>query len=87
MLPVKSMNIRFLRPGFYDDLVTVRSIMRDFPENRVLFRSQIFNSESKLMCQGDVRLAFVDMETMKGCPPPKDLLDAVRPYFEKAEKL
>lgn len=82
MMPVKSMQMRFLRPAKYDDLITIRTILKDFPEERAWFRTELYNDKGKLVNAGDIRLAFADMKTGKGCPPPKAMLDAVRPFFE-----
>ena len=82
MMPVKSMQMRFLRPAKYDDLITIRTIMKDFPEERAWFRTELYNEKGKLLNAGDIRLAFADMTTGRGCPPPKEMLDIIRPYFD-----
>jgi acyl-CoA thioesterase FadM len=41
----------------------------------------LYNEKGKLLNAGDIRLAFADMKTGKGCPPPQGLLDAVKTYF------
>lgn len=83
MMPVMNMQMRFLRPAKYDDLVTIRTIMMDFPEKRAWFRTELYNEKGKLLNAGDIRLAFVDMKTNKGCPPPQALLDALNEFMEK----
>lgn len=82
MMPVKSMQMRFLRPAKYDNLITIRTILKDFPEERAWFRTELYNEKGKLLNAGDIRLAFADMKTGKGCLPPKEMLDAVKSYFE-----
>jgi acyl-CoA thioester hydrolase len=77
MLPVKSLNMRFVRPGKYDDLVTIRTMLSEFSETGIAFKVELFNEAGKIMNAGEVRLAFVDSETMRGCPPPKDLVDLI----------
>jgi acyl-CoA thioester hydrolase len=81
MMPVMNMQMRFLRPAKYDDLVTIRTILQDFPTERAWFKTELYNEKGKLLNAGDIRLAFVDMKTGKGCPPPQGLLDAVKMYF------
>ena len=82
MMPVKSMNMRFVRPARYDELVTIRTILKDMPTDRAVFRTEIYNEAGKIMNAGEVRLAFVNMETGKSCPAPQILVDCVKPYFE-----
>lgn len=82
MMPVKSMKMRFVRPARYDELVTIRTILKDLPTDRVVFRTEIYNEAGKIMNAGEVRLVFVNMETGQTCSPPQILIDCVKPYFE-----
>ena len=77
MLPVKSSNMRFVRAGQYDDLITVRTILSEYSATGIVFKTELYNEAGKIMNAGEVRLAFVDSETMRGCPPPQDLSDLI----------
>ncbi len=83
-LPVVHLEQRFLRPIFYDELVTVRSTLRRLPDAHIVFHVEILNEKGKIANSGRVRLCFFDSKTKKvvGCPEP--LLAALRPFFEKA---
>lgn len=80
-LPVVSMESRFVRPAFYDDLLTVRSTIRKLPDEYITFHVEIFNEKQKLLNAGRVRLCFYDSAAKKVVRAPEFLLDNLRPYF------
>ncbi len=49
MLPVKSINMRFVRPGRYDDLVRIRTTLKSFSEQTIIFETKLFNEQNKIM--------------------------------------
>ncbi|MEM1220567.1 MAG: thioesterase family protein, partial [Bacteroidota bacterium] len=81
MMPVMSMQMRFVRPARYDELVTIRTTLRKFPTKEIVFHMEILNERGKLINGGSVKLCFVDMETNKTVPTPEVLLDKLRPFF------
>ena len=76
-MPVKSLNIRFVRSAYYDELITIKTHVKNFSKSGIIFRSEIFNDKGKLMNAGEVSLAFVNADTMKGCSPPQELVDLI----------
>ena len=47
-LPVVSLEMRFVRPAYYDDLLTVRSELRELPDDHIVFHVEIKNEKGKL---------------------------------------
>jgi len=82
-LPVVSLDMRFVRPAYYDELLTVRSELRELPGEYITFHVEVFNERKKLVNAGRVRLCFFDAETKKVVQAPELLLEKLRPYFEK----
>ena len=82
-LPVVSLDMRFVRPIFYDEMVTVRSEVRELPDDHITFHVEIFNEKGKLAHGGRVRLCFFDSKQKKVVIAPQDLLDKLKPFFEK----
>ena len=85
LMPVMSMQTRFVRPALYDELMTIRTELRKLPDSTVTFHVEIFNEKRKLVNGGSVKLCFFDRLNNKTIPAPEFLLDKLRPYFEKAE--
>ena len=82
-LPVTSLEMRFVRPAFYDDLLTVHTEIRKLPDEYITFHCDIFNEKKKLVNAGTVRLCFFDAASKKVVPAPELLLEQLRPFFEK----
>ncbi|HLP93101.1 MAG TPA: thioesterase family protein [Saprospiraceae bacterium] len=64
-LPVVSLEMRFVRPAYYDDLLTVRTEIREMPDEYITFHMEIFNEKKKLVNAGRVRLCFFDPKLKK----------------------
>lgn len=81
MMPVVSLQQRFVRPAFYDDLLLIRTTIRELPDKFITFHCDIFNEQKKLLNGGSVRLCFVDMTTNKTISTPDFLLNKLKPHF------
>jgi acyl-CoA thioester hydrolase len=86
MMPVVNLQVRYLRPAKYDDLITIRTILREPPgEKYITFHMELFNEAGKLINAGSVKLCFVDMNTFKTVPPPSYLMQKLIPFFDPDE--
>lgn len=82
MMPVASMQIRYLRPARYDELIRIRTSLHELPGKYINFHVELYNEEDRLINAGEVRLCFVDMKTGKTTEPPEKLVEALRPHFK-----
>jgi acyl-CoA thioester hydrolase len=82
MMPVMHLEVRYIRPARYDELLTIRTTLREMPEDTISFHMEIFNEQQKLVNGGRVKLCFVDTKTGKRCTVPELLKEALLPYFE-----
>lgn len=80
-LPVVSLESRFVRPAYYDELLTVRTEIRRLPNEYIVFHVEIFNEKRKLINGGRVRLCFFDANTKKVIPAPELLLEKLKHFF------
>jgi acyl-CoA thioester hydrolase len=84
MMPVASMEVKFLRPIYYDEEITIRTTIKELPEKFVNFHCELINEAGKLVNVAKVRLCFVDMNTMKTCPlAPAPLIQKLQEIFEQ----
>jgi acyl-CoA thioester hydrolase len=81
LLPVVSLEMRFVRPAFYDDLLTVHTEIRRMPDTHILFHVDIYNEKRKLINGGRVRLCFFDPKENKVVQAPEFLKQSLQPYF------
>jgi acyl-CoA thioester hydrolase len=81
LMPVMSLQMRFVRPAYYDELLTIRTALRKLPDQFITFYVEIFNEKNKLVNGGSVKLCFVDKNSNKTIAAPSYLLDKLKPYF------
>jgi acyl-CoA thioester hydrolase len=82
LLPVAELRSRFLRPVLYDDLVTVKTTLKEWPrDSRISFHSELYNEAAELLNAGVTTLVFLDARTRRKIPMPEELVAKLRPYF------
>ena len=82
MMPVTSMNIRYIRPALYDELLTIKTSLRHLPDQFITFHYEIFNEKGQLVNGATVRLCFMDIITKKRIPTPEYLRKELNHYFK-----
>lgn len=82
MLPVVEMNIKYLRPAHYDDVLNIQSTIKELPDKHIIqFHQDIYNEAGKMITSGVVRLYFLDKESRKRVNIPKELHDQLAAHF------
>ncbi len=88
-LPVRKVDVDYRVPALYDDLLTVKTELRQLPTATIRFDYTVFRNasgdetgEPQQIATGFVLLAFMNRDTKKACRPPAFIIDAVKPYFE-----
>jgi len=81
MLPVYTFNIKYFKPAFYDDLLTIKTIIKEIPQTRIHFEYETYNEKSELLNKGNTTLVFIDKTTNKPCAAPKEFIDKLKKYF------
>ncbi|MFI3261553.1 MAG: thioesterase family protein [Rikenellaceae bacterium] len=74
MLPVLSVNINYRTPGHYDELFTIKVMLKEKPRVKIVFDYEVFNENMELITTAQVTLAFMSSEHKKAIRPPKELL-------------
>lgn len=86
MMPVVKVECSYLRPGKYDDLLTVRTTLDAMPVgHRIEFGNQVYNEKGKLLCTAKIVLYFLNNLSMEKMDIPVDLAEKLAPFFEKNE--
>ena len=82
IMPVVDIHSKFLRPAKYDDLITVKTTLKEMPiHHKIIFHSEIYNQLDQLLNVGDVTLYFMEAKTMRRCEMPIQLKDELMKYF------
>jgi len=77
MLPVISLHVDYKKPAVYDDLITVRTILKKMPSVKIEFDFEIYNEEREILAEATVVLAFIDIEKNRPVRCPQYLLDTI----------
>ena len=82
IMPVVDVHAKFLRPALYDDLLTIKTYLKELPENhKITFHHEVFNENGKLLCVGHISLYFLEKESNKRTTMPGLLKKKLETYF------
>lgn len=83
IMPVVELHIKYLRPARYDDLITVKTQIRELPvHHKITFHQEVYNEQDELCCSGHVSLYFMDAKTMKRATLPERLRSKLEENFK-----
>jgi acyl-CoA thioester hydrolase len=84
MMPVVELNAQYFRQALYDDLVTVKTILKELPEGpKIQFHSELYNEEGVLLNKGITSLVFYDPKEKKKTTMHQELYSRLAPFFKK----
>ena len=83
LMPVISLNCQYKKPARYDDLLTIRTIIKKMPETRIVFDYEIYNETGEMVNQGATTLVFIDREKGRPIRIPEFLISVLEPCFRK----
>ena len=81
IMPLSDLKCHYHRPALYDDLLTVRTIVKEKPTVRMVFHYEVYNQDNILINTGETTLVFVDGQTRRPIRPPKAFMDAIEKHF------
>ncbi|WP_445955988.1 acyl-CoA thioesterase [Yeosuana sp.] len=77
MLPVISMSLNYKKPARYDDLINVKTQLKNRPSAKIEFDYEITNEKGEILTTATIVLAFIDMKTNRPVRAPQYILDAI----------
>ena len=82
IMPVIEVQCRYLRPALYDDLLTIKVILKELPvHHKIEFHHEVLNEKGELLATGKIVLYFMEATTMKRTTMPEQLMKKLQPYF------
>ena len=82
-MPVVHMEANFLRPAHYDDLITIKTVLKELPlKHEISFHHEVYNERKKIITTGKVTLFFIDIKTGKWIGMPEDLKMTLSEFFK-----
>jgi acyl-CoA thioester hydrolase len=82
IMPVVSMDSRYLYPAKYDDELRIKTTLTELPSKMISFDYRIFNQRGILVNTGNVKLFFIRKSDNKRLSAPDELVQKLKPYFE-----
>ncbi|NJB83301.1 acyl-CoA thioesterase [Wenyingzhuangia aestuarii] len=77
MLPVVNLNTNFKKPAKYDDLLTIKTAIKQVPDVKIIFTYEVYNQDDELLTTGESTLVFVDMKKNRPIRCPENILKAI----------
>lgn len=79
MLPVTELKMKYIKPAFYDDLLTIETSIPEIPTGvRIHFDYKIFNEKKELLTEASSELAFISTSNKRPVRCPKEMSDRLR---------
>ena len=79
-LPVVNFNIKYIKPAFYDDELTIRTRISSITPIRICFSYETFNQIGDLLNVGEVLLVFVNKVTGKPTTATQELMNKLAKF-------
>lgn len=80
-LPVLEYNIKYFKPAFYDEEITIKTVINELPGARIKFDYECYNPAGDLLNKAHTTLVFISMETGRPRQAPEDFVKAMEQYF------
>jgi acyl-CoA thioester hydrolase len=74
MLPVVNLNINFKKPAIYDEVLSIKTKLREKPGLKITIDQEIYNANGDLLTASEITLVFVNMITKRPMLCPEHLL-------------
>jgi acyl-CoA thioester hydrolase len=82
IMPVVELNIKYLRPAHYDELISVVTELRDWPEDhRIRFYHEVYNESGKLLTTGSILLYFLNASDKGKTKMPDMMTERLKDFF------
>jgi len=78
ILPVINASVRFIKPAFYDQEITIISMLKSNKGARIIFDNQAINEAGEIINEAQITVACVRKSTGKACFPPKRISDTLK---------
>lgn len=82
IMPVVEVHCRYMRPAKYDDLLTIKTILKELPAaHKIEFHHEVYNEHQVLLATGKITLYFMEAGTMQKTVMPEKMRNQLAPFF------
>jgi acyl-CoA thioester hydrolase len=81
-MPITELRCKFLRPAHYDDLLSIKLMLKELPaDHRIIFDHEVYNEAGQLLTIGKVVLYFMEAATRQKTNMPIQMAEKLLPFF------
>ena len=81
MMPVLELKCNYILPAKYDDLLTIKVTIPEFPKVKIRYLYEIRNEQESVLNQGETTLAFINIQTGKPVRMPEVMGKLLSPFY------
>jgi acyl-CoA thioester hydrolase len=81
MMPVLDLNLKYIKPLYYDDKITLFTRVIKEPSSRIYFEYKFYNPQGVLSTLAKTTLVFVDIKSGKPCSIPDYFKSTLTQHF------
>jgi len=81
LLPVAEFHVKYKKPAYYDDEITIKVTITELPKIRFKFDYETRNSKGDLLNTAFTELVFVNKETGRPMLIPESVKDLMKDHF------
>jgi acyl-CoA thioester hydrolase len=82
MLPVVSLTMNYKKPARYDELLTLKTILKKLSSVKIEFDYELYNETGELLTIANSILVFVDMKSGRPTAPPTYISEVLKTIKE-----
>ena len=76
--PILEVGSKYIYPAHFDEVLTVRVIVKEMPMVRLKVSYELYNEDNKLINTGHTWLGFLNAETKRPCRAPQSLIEGLK---------
>jgi acyl-CoA thioester hydrolase len=78
ILPVINASLKFIKPAYYDQEISINTRIKSFKGARIVFEYQAINETKEIINEAQITVACVKKSTGKACFPSKRISDTLK---------
>ena len=86
ILPIIEMNIKYLKPVLYDELINLKIYLKEVSGVRIKFFYQIYNQNNTLSTEANMTLVFVNKHSRKPMRIPQNIYNILKSKIYRDEE-
>ena len=79
MLPVLDYSVKYIRPAYYDDLLSITTSITEVKGARIYFEYEIRNENEECISKASTTLVFIDRDSKRPTSPPDSFYKIITP--------